>query len=102
MWKFVKFNSTGAKNEIWFRTIAWLLQHEAKKLIIVEPEPQENGINQNQKKFSTFIQNYNNISLMHFSESNLINENDCFNMMQSVSNYTNLDVVFCISMVSND
>lgn len=60
---------------------------------------EENSVNQNQKKFSTFIQNYSDVSFMHLSETNLIEENDCSDMIQTVNNYAELDVVFCISMV---
>lgn len=77
-----------------------LIKNYARKLIFVDPEINENYSNQYKKRFDIFIRNKTNLSLMHLS-SNVANcANESLNMIEIANNYAELDVVFCISLVT--
>lgn len=91
----------GNKNEIWFSLITWLLQHNARKLVLIEETCNETNYNQFQKRFEILTQNYPDLTTMHLSSSCVNNKEEAIEMIRTANNLAPLDVVFCLSLVGN-
>ncbi|XP_065203846.1 fatty acid synthase-like [Planococcus citri] len=88
----------GNKTEIWFSLITWLLQHNARKLVLIEETYDENDYNQFQKRFEIFIQNYPDLSTIRLSSSCVNNKEETIDMIRTVNNLAPLDLAFCLSL----
>ncbi len=89
----------GKKNEIWFSVVTWLLRHNAEKLVFIDTEPNEYDVDQFLKRFHFFLQNYKNVSLMHLPNNTADSPEDSLSTLQTLSKFTQVDLVFCISLV---
>jgi len=88
----------GSATNLWTKTVTWLLQQEAKKIIFVI-----NGTNsvmrRSQRTIYTLIQKYPDVSFIMTSAErfNTIKEGE--RLLREFASYSKIEALFCVEMV---
>lgn len=88
----------GSATNLWIKTVNWLLQQDAKKLIFII-----NGTNsvmrRSQRTIYSLIQKYCDVSFIVTSAERFNTIKDGETLLQEFASYSKIEALFCIEMV---
>lgn len=88
----------GSATNLWIKTVNWLLQQDAKKLIFVFSGT-TSEVRRSQRTICSLVQKYNDVSFIMSSAErfNTINEGEV--LLREFTSYSKIGAIFCIEMV---
>jgi len=101
-YKFVKkemaYIIIGSATNLWIKTVNWLLQQDAKKLIFII-----NGTNsvmrRSQRTMYSLIQKYSDVSFIMTSAERFNTAKEGETLLREFASYSKIEALFCVEMV---
>lgn len=89
----------GSTTNLWMKTVNWLLQQDAKKLIFVI-NSNTSTMRKSQKTIYSLIQQYCDVSFIMTSADrfNTVKEGEL--LIKEFTTYSKIEAIFCVEMVS--
>lgn len=88
----------GSATNLWVKTVNWLLQQDAKKLIFIISGT-NSVIRRSQTTIYSLIQKYCDVSFVMTSAERLNTVKEGESLLQEFASFSKIDAIFCVEMV---